>query len=129
MISHHLPNALILDGSVTVQELCTRLLDTSTNICCTSDGIKLVSPVQLFLWTFAGRTFHSRAERSCSNLQPIQADDVPESQSMTYHFVGPAIVSRGFAQVVDFSNDCVHSPVKHIHTTLSLPIRVSIGAS
>ena len=30
MISHHVPNASFLDGSVTVQELCTRLLDTST---------------------------------------------------------------------------------------------------
>ena len=129
MISHHLPNALILDGSVTVQELCTRLLDTSTNIICTSDMINLVCPVQLFLWTLAGWAFHSRAEHRCRNLQPIQADDVPESQSMTYHFVGPAIVSWGFAQVVDFLDDCVHSPVKHIHTTLSLPIRVSIGAS
>ena len=79
MISHHLPDASILDGSVTVQEFSTRLLDTSTNICCISDRIQLVGPVQLFLWTFAGGAFHSRAERRCSNLQSIQADDVPES--------------------------------------------------
>ncbi len=79
MISHHLPGASILDGSVTVQEFSTRLLDTSTYICCISDRIQLVSPVQLFLWTFAGGAFHSRAERSCSNLQSIKADDVPES--------------------------------------------------
>ncbi len=39
MISHHLPNASILDGSVTVQEFSTRLLDTGTNICCFSDRI------------------------------------------------------------------------------------------
>ena len=32
MISYHLPDASILDGSVTVQEFSTRLLDTSTNI-------------------------------------------------------------------------------------------------
>ena len=129
MISHHLPNASILDGSVTVQELCTRLLDTSTNICCTSDRIQLVCPIQLFLWTFTGGAFHSRAERRCRNLQPIQADDVPESQSETDEFVGPAIVSWGFAKVVDFSDDWVHSPVKHIDTTLPLPILVSVGAS
>ena len=129
MISHHLPNALILDGSVTVQELCTRPLDTSPNICSIPDRIQFVCPVQLFLWTFAGGAFHSRAERRCRNLQPIQADDVPESQSKTHHFVGPAIVSRGFAQVVDFSDDWVHSPVKHVDTTLPLPILVSVGAS
>ncbi len=82
MISHHLPNASILDGSVTVQEFSTRLLDTSTNNGCTPDRIHLVAvvgPVQLFLWTLAGGTFHSRAEISCCNLQSIQADDVPES--------------------------------------------------
>ena len=29
----YLPNASILDAPITVQELCTRLLDTSTNLC------------------------------------------------------------------------------------------------
>ncbi len=124
MISYHLPDASIFDGSVTVQEFSTRLLDTGTDICCISDRIQLVGSVQLFLRTFAGGAFHSRAER-----QSIQADDVPESLSETHNFVGPTIVSRGFAQVVDFSDDWVHSPVKHIHTTLSLPTRVSVGAS
>ena len=79
MISHYLPDASILDGSVTVQEFSTRLFDTSTNICGISDRIQLVGPVQLFLWTLAGGAFHSRAGHSSSNLQSIQADDVPES--------------------------------------------------
>ena len=69
MISHHLPNALILDGSVTVQELCTRPLDTSPNICSIPDRIQFVCPIQLFLWTFTGGAFHSRAEICGSNLQ------------------------------------------------------------
>ena len=50
MILHHLSNASILDASVTIQELCTGLLDTSTNHFCTSDRIHLVCPVQLFPW-------------------------------------------------------------------------------
>ena len=79
MISHHLSNASILDASVTVQELCTRLLDTSTNLFRTSDRIHLVCPAQLFPGTLAGWAFHGRAKRRCRNLQPIQADDVPES--------------------------------------------------
>ena len=29
----YLPNASILDAPITVQELCTRLLDTSTDLC------------------------------------------------------------------------------------------------
>ncbi len=50
---------------------------------------------------------HSIVELSAADLQSIQADDVPESLSETHHFVGSTIVSRGFAQVVDFSDDCV----------------------
>ncbi len=50
---NHLSNASILDAPVTIQELCTCLLNSSTDICCTPDRIQLVCPVQLLPWTFA----------------------------------------------------------------------------
>ena len=128
MMSYHLSNASILDASVTVQELCTRLLDTSLDICSASDRIKLVCPVQLIFRAFAGWTFHGRAECCRRYLQPVQADDVPESLSKTDQLVRPAEVSRCFAQLVDLSNDWIHRTVKHIDTTLRLPALVLVGA-
>jgi hypothetical protein len=41
----------------------------------------------------------------------------------------PTVVSHGFAQVVDLSDDRIHIPMKHVETTLFLPILVSVGAS
>ena len=79
MMSYHLSDASILDASVTVQELCTRLLDTSLDICSASDRIKLVCPVQFSLRTVASGTFHGRAECCSRYLQPVQADDVPKA--------------------------------------------------
>jgi hypothetical protein len=40
----HLPNASLLDAPITVQELCTRLIDTSTDLSRASDRIQLVCP-------------------------------------------------------------------------------------
>jgi hypothetical protein len=40
----HLPNASLLDAPITVQELCTRLIDTSTDLRRASDRIQLVCP-------------------------------------------------------------------------------------
>ncbi len=103
MIYNCLCNALILDAPVMVQELCIRLLSTSTGFFCAPDRIQLVCPVQLILWTFAGGTFHCSAESCCSNLQPIQADYVPESLSKSDQLVGPAVVFCVFAQLVALS--------------------------
>ena len=128
-IVNHLSNASILDAPVTIQELCTRLLNTSTNICCTPDRIQLVCPVQLRPWTFAGGAYHYGAERSSSNLQPVHADDVPECLSRTDQLVCPAVISFSFAQLVDLSDDRIHGPVIQIETTLCLPVLVLIGAS
>ncbi len=129
MIQYYLPNATILDAPVTVQELCTHPLDTSSDLCCASDRIQLVCPMQLILWTFAGGAMHCTAEHCCRDLQPIHAEDVPESTSKTDQLVGPAVVSRVFATLVDLSDDWIHSLMKHIETTLFLPILVSVGAS
>ena len=129
IILYHLPNASILDAPVTVQELCTRLLNTSTDIVCAPDRIQLVSPIQLILWTFAGGAFRDGAERCCRDLQPVHADYVPESQSKTDQLVCPAVISCGFAQLVDLSDDWIHSPVIHIDTTLRLPVLVLVCAS
>ncbi len=64
----HLPNASILDAPMTVQELSTRLLDTSTDLCRASDRIQLVCPFQLILRTFAGGALHCVAERCRSDI-------------------------------------------------------------
>ena len=42
-IVNHLSNASILDAPVTIQELCTCLLNSSTDICCTPDRIHCLS--------------------------------------------------------------------------------------
>ncbi len=51
----------------------------TSGVLLTGKSLSVLSRVQLFLGTFAGGAFHSGAERRCRNLQPIQADDVPES--------------------------------------------------
>jgi len=109
MIINHLSYASILDAPVTIQELCTRLLNTSTYICCNPDRIQLICPVQLLFWTFTGGAHHGGAERSRRNLQPVHADDVPECLSRTDQLVCPAVISFSFAQLVDLSNDRIHS--------------------
>ncbi len=129
MMINHLSNALILDAPVTIKELCTRLLNTSTDFCCTPDRIQLVGLIQLLPWTFAGGAYHCGAELSCSNLQPVHADDVPECQSKAYQLVCPAVISCSFTQVVDLSYDWIHSPVIHVEMTLYLPALVCVGAS
>ena len=80
---YHLSYASVLDAPVTVQELSARLLDTCQDIFSASDRVKLVCPVQLIPRTFASGTFHGRAECCRCYLQPVQADDVPESHSKT----------------------------------------------
>ncbi len=106
-----LPNASILNTSVPFHELCTGLLDPSTDISSAPNRIQLVCPVQLVFLTFAGVACHCRAERCCSNLQPIHADDVPESLSKSDQLVSLAVVSWDFAQLVDLSDDRVHTPM------------------
>jgi hypothetical protein len=124
-----LPNASILDTPVPFQELCTGLLDPSTDISSASDRIKLVCPVQLVFWTFTGGACHCRAECCCRNLQPIHADEMPESLSASDQLVTPAVVSWVFAQLIDLSDDGIHTPVIQVETTQSLPGLVSVGAS
>ncbi len=124
-----LPNASTLDTSVQFQYLCTGLLDPITDISTASDRIKLVCPIQLVFWTFTGGACHCRAECCCSNLQPIHADDVPESLSESDKLISPVVVSRDFAQLVDLSNDRIDTPVIQVETTQSLPGLVSVGAS
>ena len=128
-IVNHLSNASILDAPVTIQELCTRLLNTSTYICCNPDRIQLICPVQLLSWTVTGGAHHGGAERSRRNLQPVHADDVPECHSRTYQLVCPAVIFCIFAQLVDLSNDRIHGPVIQAETTLCLPVLVCVGAS
>jgi hypothetical protein len=129
-----LPNGSILDTSFPFQENCTGLLDPSTDIRSAPDRIQLVCPVQLVFRTFTGGACHGRAERCCRDLQPIHADDVPESLSKSGQLVSPAVVSWGFAQLVDLSNDGVpgRTLVIQVETTQSLPCLVtlvSVGAS
>ncbi len=52
-----------------------------------------------------------RAECCCRNLQPIHADEMPESLSASDQLVTPAVVSWGFAQLIDLSDDGIHTPV------------------
>ncbi len=54
---NHLSYATILDAPVMIQELCMRLLNTSTDFCCIPERIQLVCLVQLLPWTFTGRAF------------------------------------------------------------------------
>ena len=83
MISYYLPNASILDAPVTVQELCTRLLNTSTDIVCAPDRIQLVSPLQLILRTLAGGAFRGGAERCRRDLH-----ERPKAQCYPFNLKG-----------------------------------------
>ena len=76
--------ASILDTPVTAHQLYTRLLNTNTDIFCAPGRIQLVRPVQLLFWAFTGGgrgAYHGIAERCCRDLQPVHANDVPESLS------------------------------------------------
>jgi len=103
--------------------------NTSTDVVCAPDRIQLVSPLQLILWTLAGGAFRGGAEHCRRSLQPVHAEDVPESQSKTDQLVCQAVISCGFAQLIDLSDDWIHSPVIHIDTMLRLPVIVLVGAS
>ena len=67
--------------------------------------IQLICPAQLILGTFAGGAFHGGAERRRRNLQSVHADDVPEGQSKTDHFIGPTVIPCSFTQLIDLSDD------------------------
>ena len=122
----YLSFAAVLDASIGVQELCLSSFHPRLDRFSASKRIQYVSPVQFVLWTLAHWALVGVAHGGGRNLQPVHAEQVPETPPQPHLPICKSEVLVHRAKLIDLCNHNVHTAVVEVQAPIPLPLKVIV---